>query len=636
MFKPAEMNKVLVIGNKKVENEIIEELYEMGIMEIKPLELEKIKRGKVHRIHDIISFELIRVRALINILFPFFSKFREPLQIPVKLDAEKVLNECREFQQLKIDEKIKEVFEKRQKVLSRKLELERAKETILKLKDFKEVNFENLTTKNFTFIVGEIESKVYSSFVKDLEKFIGKEKILLLKSDQKNYTVVLLFYPKNVNLDFILQHFNFRKLEISNIKNYNYMLKEIEEEETQLKSELEKLEKELASLGEKFLPLLTKLEFELALLANREAISAKFAKSENLFLICGWVKKSDMRKLYELSEKYKNIEIVELEDKKDAPTVLENPTQASQFEWLVKFYSLPKYGEIDPTLILMFTFSFIYGMIVGDVIYGLFSAVFSHFLSQKFKDGMLGNVAKIWFFSSISAIFFGLVYDEWLGLTHVSFINLLNKNGIPIVLEKPLYYGISRSHHLDAVLFLSLIVGLIHLTLGYLLGFINEFHHNKKHAFAKIAWIFLLYGAVGFIFLPKEISFLSLILILGGLAYIFYAEGFIGIFEVSGLISNLLSYSRIAAAGVVGVILAEIINTSFSPSLGALFLLPLFLFLHFLNMVLAMFESLVQGARLNLVEFYSKFFHGGGRAFEPFSIKNALLHVHEKHYIQKR
>jgi V/A-type H+-transporting ATPase subunit I len=103
-----------------------------------------------------------------------------------------------------------------------------------------------------------------------------------------------------------------------------------------------------------------------------------------------------------------------------------------------------------------------------------------------------------------------------------------------------------------------------------------------------------------------------------------WGEGLMGLFEVPGVVSNVLSYVRIAGVGVVGVVLAEIINEFLapSPSLGVLNLIifPLFIVFHFANAFLAMFESLVQVGRLNLVEFYSKFYHGGGKPFKPFSL----------------
>jgi V/A-type H+-transporting ATPase subunit I len=102
-------------------------------------------------------------------------------------------------------------------------------------------------------------------------------------------------------------------------------------------------------------------------------------------------------------------------------------------------------------------------------------------------------------------------------------------------------------------------------------------------------------------------------------------EGLMGIVELPGFVGNLLSYTRIAVIGVVGVILGEIINEFLRPSptqgFLALIVLPIYLGLHAANCAIAMFEALVQGGRLNIVEFRSKFFHGGGVLFAPFAMR---------------
>jgi hypothetical protein len=86
-------------------------------------------------------------------------------------------------------------------------------------------------------------------------------------------------------------------------------------------------------------------------------------------------------------------------------------------------------------------------------------------------------------------------------------------------------------------------------------------------------------------------------------------EGAMGVLELPALLGNVLSYARIAAVGLVGLLLAELINETFVPHpeqgiVYALIMLPILIFLHLFNMGLAMFECIVQGGRLNLVEFF--------------------------------
>jgi len=175
-------------------------------------------------------------------------------------------------------------------------------------------------------------------------------------------------------------------------------------------------------------------------------------------------------------------------------------------------------------------------------------------------------------------------------------------------------------------------VGMLHLALAFILGAINEWHHSRKHAYAKLSWLgieisgFLMiagfmYGMFPFLTWPSVglfiISVVGLVMTEGGMATV----------EIPGLLSNVMSYLRLAAVGVGAVILAEAINDlllpklDFSPVGFVVFLLTLVLWLlgHFMAILLGMLESLIHGARLNVVEFFGKFFKGNGLKFLPFA-----------------
>jgi len=194
-----------------------------------------------------------------------------------------------------------------------------------------------------------------------------------------------------------------------------------------------------------------------------------------------------------------------------------------------------------------------------------------------------------------------------------------------------------RVTDVQALLLLSIFTGLIHLAAGFLLGFANEWEHGKKHAAVKLAWLAVEIGGVlavaGFLFgaVSPEFAQAGLGLLVLGTAVIVWGEGLIGIFEIPGLASNIMSYARIAAVGIAGVILAEAINSLVLPDAkmlatpqGMVLFAAMsiaYITLHIVNTIIAMFESFVHGARLNFVEFFGKFFKGNGIRFMPFAAK---------------
>lgn len=633
MFRPVKMQKVILLAAKAAESRLIAALHRLGAMEILSLEMEGLEKGKPLEIHDAVSKELVRVRALMNALavLPFVKTEQEPHEIkgqePGEIREPDYAAALKEAGKIKIDEELKDLVDARAQLISEAAETERKKAEISALSHFSDIDFSKLETKNFTFALGIVKKKMSNAFTKDAADYLKDEYEMLAVPLQKESELVLLFYPKKENISFLLSRYEFEKMQLpENFSTYKEGIAALESRLGETREKITAIERRLRDIADVHLPLLMWLEKELSVLSARAAISAKFASGRKVAVIEGWIKKKDAKALSHLLKAGfgGEAELLELREEEGAPIVLENPKMMGQFQWLVEFYSLPSYGEFDPTFMLMFTVPMIYGMILGDVGYGLISVGLCWLILKKYPGGMLGNVAKIWLFSSVSAMVFGIVFDEWFGFQHMHLLGWLKQWGINSGIEKPLYEGISRSHNLSLVIGLTMLVGIIQLSMGFILGALNAWHHDKKHAFTKIMWLALLISgslAVSSLMLnllPVEIGNIAGAVLALSAVSVIYLEGLPGLFEIPGLAANVLSYARIAAAGVVGVILAEIINESMLPTPQTFFLLPLFIILHILNAAFAMFESIVQGGRLNLVEFYSKFFHGGGRAFQPF------------------
>ena len=106
-----------------------------------------------------------------------------------------------------------------------------------------------------------------------------------------------------------------------------------------------------------------------------------------------------------------------------------------------------------------------------------------------------------------------------------------------------------------------------------------------------------------------------------GLPLLLWGGGIQGAVEIMGTVGNIMSYARIMAIGMASVMLAVVAN-ELAGAVGSLLIGALVaVLLHLMNLVMGMFSPFIQSTRLHLVEFNSKFYEGGGRAYRPFGYR---------------
>ncbi|MCX6771929.1 MAG: hypothetical protein NTX79_07790 [Candidatus Micrarchaeota archaeon] len=407
----------------------------------------------------------------------------------------------------------------------------------------------------------------------------------------------------------------------------------LREKEGEMRKGAEEAGRKLAHLGGAIYPKLVALDEALSIEADRAQVATLFSASAELYFIEGWAEAGKAGRItHEMGQRFgKKIHISQVSFKHDEvpPTLFDNPGAAKPFEYLVEFISTPQYYEIDPTIILAIAVPLTYALIMGDAGYALLSFLLAWLFTRKSKPGgLLHSVALIWMISAIPAFFAGIAFDEYFGFSHSHLLGFT------------LYAGIHRAVSLTFLMFLSIMIGMAQLALGFILGAINEWSHSRKHAYAKLCWLgveiagFVLIGSTVYTMFPGMAipSAALLALCIGGLVY---TEGVIAIIELPSLLGNVMSYLRIAAVGVGGLIIAEAINELLLPRLDisplgiVVFIITaaIYVAMHLAACCLAMFEALVHGARLSVVEFFGKFYTGGGVRFAPFSAKR--VHTQE-------
>ncbi|MCP3682520.1 MAG: V-type ATP synthase subunit I [bacterium] len=396
-------------------------------------------------------------------------------------------------------------------------------------------------------------------------------------------------------------------------------LEKLTRTEEKLQKEKASVQKQLDKLSKKWSEFLLVTNDLLTMELDKAHAPLKFAATKQAFVIKGWAPENDFEKIERrLAEITKNRVFVQKEEiaKKDSiPIKMNHPGAVKPFEFFIRLYNLPLYKELDPTMILFLTFPFFFGFMLGDMGYGVVSLCLALFLKTKFKSGK--NLFNVMIISSVSAIIFGALFGEIFGEE--------------VIFGVALPHILSRAHQINLLLYIAIGIGLIHINLGLIFGFINELssHGLMKAILAKLSWIILEIGVAlialaGMLNIP---SYVGIIVAVVAVLMLMKGESFVAVLEVPSLFGNILSYARLMAIGLASVELAMIINSMAKPLfhqgifaiIGGILILLLG---HGLNIVLGIFGSFIHSLRLHYVEFFTKFYKGGATEYKPFGIKH--------------
>ncbi len=297
-------------------------------------------------------------------------------------------------------------------------------------------------------------------------------------------------------------------------------------------------------------------------------------------------------------------------ESEQAPVVLSNPRLLRPFETVVGLMPLPRYGSIDPTPFVAVFFPAFFGLMVGDVGYGLLLAAVGLVLHARSRPGTtLRNVSEIIGPCALSAILAGFLFGELFGDLGHRWLGL-----------RPLLFD--RADALVPFLLLAVAVGAVHVLLGMVLGVVSARRHPRQavgrgvSAAMVVLVIMALLAAVGV--LPRSFFSPVVIALLVAFPVLIALEGLVAPIELLATLGNILSYARIMALGVASVMMAVVANRMVgaigSVAVGIMFAL----LFHLVNFAIAAFSPTIHALRLHYVEFFGKFFSPGGVRYQPF------------------
>jgi V/A-type H+-transporting ATPase subunit I len=390
-----------------------------------------------------------------------------------------------------------------------------------------------------------------------------------------------------------------------------------------MQARLEQLPKELEALddakqgiaderGPELLWIRSFLEDRLATLAAMEKASV----TKRAFVLEGWIPRGGVTELRKrLQADFHGMVEVEVVSSEEwtgdtAPVVLRNPRLFRPFETITKMMPLPKYGTIDPTPFVAIFFPMFFGIALGDIGYGAILGLVSLILRLRSKPSTtLRSISEIGLACALFTMIFGFLYGELLG-------DLGHKIGLhPIIFN--------REEAFFPFLGLAVALGIVHVVIGLLLGAVQLFRRNKRHAIGRgLAAVMVLLIVAALMaaadMLPERFFTPLVITALVALPVLVVAEGVLAPVELVSTLGNVLSYARIMAVGTASVMMAVVANRMVGALGGVVVGVLCALLFHLINFVLGVFSPTIHMLRLHYVEFFGKFFSPGGFPYQPF------------------
>jgi V/A-type H+-transporting ATPase subunit I len=534
-----------------------------------------------------------------------------------------------------------------EEVLARADACRKTTEKIYSLLNRKKQVEEDNTLSNYALRVAELFKKINIDFSKlrgetlGFKAFVGDERqVAVVESNIRKMKVehefitenagkkeklIFIAYEKNRNIDEAFKNVKLEEIDLHATyiegKPLN-IIEKMSDARERNKKILEGIANELKEISVKEYSKLANTKEMLEIENSREEALQMFKKTGKAVVIEGWIpikKEAELSRVVgHASEGRYAIEKLSGKDEL-APTYLNRPKIFKPFDFLMNFYSTPRSDEIDPTWIFIISFPIFYGLMLSDVGYGLLSLAFVTYVAKITNpEGLVHNTAKIWQLTSISAIIFGVLSNQYLGVG-------LNQYFIPW------FHGFNWFSNVTSLIVITILFGIVQVCLGLMLGFFNNMKHgHRKHALAKlfsIGVVILGTVAIAGAFFGLFAANITIIAAVGAVLLIvsIVASNPGEATEITSLVTHPLSYSRIMGFGLASVIIGFLIDKAFMPSLSQgpfiVLYIIIFLVLHFLNMILGIFEGAVQAVRLNFIEFYTKFYTGSGIKFNPFAYR---------------
>ncbi len=721
MLRPERMSKVSLSGAKTVMAETIEVLHEQSLLHLEEYDesWEDFQTGDPLPMAEDLSERLVTVRSLENTL-EIDPEAVEPTQLPDEAEIDRRLEEIRQ-----------QVTELEDRRAALNEELRAIEDDLNRLEPLATLGIDLELLQDYASIevvVGQgPESGVRTALeesdeVAAFELFVAEDVIAIAAEPAS----------PEASVSDALVGVEFNRLEVPDGQgDPSERADALRQERRELEAELEQLESNFEEITDEHADFLLALEEELSIGVERAEAPLRFATTEHSFIAEGWVPTAEVETLRSaLAAKVGDrVALDELEQvdydppehdheaaadggqpdlhRPEPPVEQDNPSFLQPFEVFVQTVNRPHYHELDPTLFVFLTFPLAFGFMIGDMGYGLLYLLLGLGVLKFVNSDGLRSIGVVGMWAGGFTMLFGYLYDEAFGV-HLADL------GLHLPAAGTLAKGLQMVDVAQLWIIASILFGVLHLSIGYVMGFLNDREHGLYHAFTENAsWLLVLWGLFAWLFTTEEVgtfegigavanldltasgikpAFLvgpdsvlnanymfelgftgfsetvavaALVSMLVGIVFVYQGEGGVGLIELpTNAFGHAVSYIRMMAvllakagmAFVVNLIVfggveethhnyagEEIPYTVFKlPGTeahgeavfeGLIWLDPIFITIpiaillfilgHVVVMLLGITAAGIQMTRLEYVEFFGKFYEGGGEKFQPFGYKRS-------------
>ena len=550
-----------------------------------------------------------------------YSKEDLPKELK-RLDIENIYRQSENFDFNLIYDKLLKLVKEREGLVDKKQANDTRIEDLNPWKDVN-LNINDLYESERVFVeTGSISSQFYDSLRKELvEKHLEKSLVYKLSErDKISFIVGIASLDEKEEFSEILREFGFTRIRIKAEGPVGEELEKLKANSKKYKNDISKLEEEIGGFS-KYMDDFYLYESFLENEKKKEASVENFLKTKSMDVIEGYVP-SDMAETFKkdltsvLGEEYiLDIRKADLDDP-DVPIILDNNSVVEPFESVVETYALPRYNEIDPSLLVAIFYTIFTGFMIGDLGYGLLGVI-GTIAMLKLKDFPKSSekMVKLFLAISLSACFFGILFGSVFG-------------GI---IEVP-FGWIDTQKDVYTLIGMSFAIGTVALMVSVGMTIVINLKNNRPlDAIYDSLFTYLFLGGIGYYVYSK--SKIGLYVMAAGMVGILLfsgrdaktiggrlGSGFYNVYGLTSWIADFVSFLRLMALVLSGGFVAYAVNVIVKMVGGAGFFgllggIIIFVIFQIFNMFLSYLSAYVHGLRLIYVEMFNKFYEGGGVKF---------------------